>query len=203
MNEKKVWFKYGDITNYKSMIIVVPVCLIFGLSAKDYGGALFNTAWFEITPYVFGIISIFAIIANEFNFDRCFDSAKFVSDFLFVSLIGSILGAIILLIFAIFFEPFSLKSLLFYVSLVLQGVVYSLLMVCLNFCVDYLIKNGVNKRSLLLLAAASIVFLYIFAFNKQDTEYCVTKYRDIKEVCNLEARYELAFEIAKKLAPNI
>ncbi|MGF1879982.1 hypothetical protein [Vibrio splendidus] len=203
MNEDKVWFKYGDIKNYKAMIVVVIVCVIFGLSAKDYGGALFNTAWFDITPYVFGVISIFAIIVSKSNCDRCFDLAKFVSEFLFVSLIGSIFGAIILLIFAIFFEPFSLKSLLFYVSLVLQGGVYFLLMVCLNFCVDYLIRNGVNKRSLLLLVVASITFLYVFVFNKQDTEHCVTKYRDIKEVCNLEARYELAFEIAKKLTPDI
>ncbi|CDT54333.1 hypothetical protein [Vibrio coralliirubri] len=185
------WFKLAELFELTPILVVLVMSVIFGLSAGDFGGALFNKLWFEITPYFFGFVAIVAVLAKFFKQKKVFGLAKDVDKYLFSSLIGAILGAVFLFVSELLHDDINYRSLLFYASLFLQGLVYVVIMSAICIFIGFLINNRISRPSVFILLISLPFFAYVFYFNKQDTTDCVTQYRDTKEICNLEDRYTL------------
>ncbi|EJS9796495.1 hypothetical protein NV112_004524, partial [Vibrio parahaemolyticus] len=53
-NKEDSWLKLSLFGEIKVTLGVLILCLIVNISSADYGGALFNEIWFDVTPYFFG-----------------------------------------------------------------------------------------------------------------------------------------------------
>ncbi|GAB7225182.1 hypothetical protein VoSk93_44030 [Vibrio owensii] len=193
-NKEDSWLKLSLFGEIKVTLGVLILCLIVNISSADYGGALFNEIWFDVTPYFFGFIALFSVVAHK-NGWKSFEYSKDLSLYLYSSLVGAMIGSIMLVVFQFTKSPIDYNFISFKISLFFQGLLYVVLIVLINCCIGKLIRDGVNFLSFLLILI-SVVFLgYILIFNRVDNEYCIAMYRDAHMICDFEERYSIVYSI--------
>ncbi|EHK6070581.1 hypothetical protein IO708_004583, partial [Vibrio parahaemolyticus] len=97
-NKEDSWLKLSLFGEIKVTLGVLILCLIVNISSADYGGALFNEIWFDVTPYFFGFIALFSVVAHK-NGWKLFEYSKDLSLYLYSSLVGAMIGSVMLVVF--------------------------------------------------------------------------------------------------------